>query len=413
MKFYAPLLVIFITIVSAPMITSSASASSDFTFAAAGDHAQDINTNTTLRRLGSSGLSFYLALGDLSYTSIGEEKLWCNIVKSYMGSNFPFELVSGFHDDGLEAPPNDSGLIDNFVNCLPDRIGVTGVYGKEYYFDYPSVSPLARIMMISPALNFTNGGYYSYAQGSQHYQWLSDRIDGARASGIPWVIVAMHKPCISSGLYPTCVAGRDLMNLLIQKKVDLVLQAHDHNYQRSKQLSCASVEQFVSSCVTNDGSSGTYTKGVGTTFVIAGTFGQEFYAINYTNPNIEYFAKVAGNNTLGLGHGFVKYTVTPDEIQAKTDLSGSFSDTFRIVKPGITETILLFVKDNAVFVSLSVAPIAAWVTIIIVRRRKERRLIHREFQEAFTNKVSLRANWETGDLPCFRAETQARIQSTH
>jgi hypothetical protein len=165
--------------------------------------------------------------------------------------------------------------------------------------------------------------------------------------------------------------------------------------------------------VTNDGSSGTYTKGVGTTFVIAGTFGQEFYAINYTNPNIEYFAKVAGNNTLGLGHGFVKYTVTPDEIQAKTDLSGSFSDTFRIVKPGITETILLFVKDNAVFVSLSVAPIAAWVTIIIVRRRKERRLIHREFQEAFTNKVSLRANWETGDLPCFRAETQARIQSTH
>src|SRR5713226_4058817 len=260
-----------------------------FQFAAAGDHEQTMTTNSSLERLSDSGVNFYLALGDLSYTSVGEESDWCSIVKSYVGPNFPFELVSGFHDDGQESPPTDGGLIDSYTNCLPDKLGSTGIYGKEYYFDYPPSSPLARIIMVSPDLNFTNGGYYSYAVGSSHYKWLSSAIDGARASGIAWVIVGMHKPCISAGVYPTCLVGRDLMNLMFQKKVDLVLQAHDHNYQRSKQLTCASTEKFVSSCVADDGSSGSYWKAEGTIWVIAGTFGQVLYRINMP-ALIPYFA---------------------------------------------------------------------------------------------------------------------------
>jgi hypothetical protein len=315
-------------------------------------------------------VNFYLALGDLSYTSIGEETDWCNLVKSYVGPTFPFELVSGFHDDGRESPPNDGGLIDSFVGCLPDRMGSIGAYGKEYYFDYPSSSTLARIIMASPDLNFTNGGYYSYRVGSAHYEWLSSAIDGARASGITWVIVAMHKPCISAGIYPTCIVGRDVMNLLIEKKVDLVLQAHDHNYQRSKQLTCVLVEQFSSACVADDGSSGTYAKGRGTIFVIAGTFGQDFYPINYTSGNAPYFASLASNNTLGMGHGFVEYTVTADELKAQTDFSGSFSDSFRIVKPGALEAVLIFVEDNSVFVLLLIAPILAGIIAFSLKRWK-------------------------------------------
>src|SRR3989442_4201638 len=142
-----------------------------FQFAAAGDHNQSTTTNSSLRRLAASGANFYLALGDLSYTSVGEESEWCDVVKSYVGQNFPFELVSGFHDDGRESPPNDGGLIDSYANCLPDKMGSTGVYGKEYYFDYPPSSPLASIIFVSPALNFTNGGYYSYSARSSHYNW--------------------------------------------------------------------------------------------------------------------------------------------------------------------------------------------------------------------------------------------------
>jgi calcineurin-like phosphoesterase family protein len=348
----------------------SSAAGSPFKFAAAGDHGQDVNTNSSLALLASSGANFYLALGDLSYYKVGAEDIWCNIIKSYVGLSFPIELVSGFHDDGLESSRNDGGLIDNFVNCLPDHVGSTGVYGKEYYFDYPSSGPLVRIIMVSPALNFSIGGYYPYTIGSSHYEWLSSVIDGARASGITWVIVAMHKPCISAGIYPDCVAGSDLMNLLIQKKVDLVLQAHDHNYQRSKQLTCAFVEQFSSACVANDGSSGTYMKGRGTVFVIAGTFGQEFYPINFTNPNASYFAKLASNNTSGMGHGFVKYYVTASELTAQTDFSGSFSDSFRIVKPGALQAVLIFFQDNLLYASLLIAPIFVGIAVISLRHWK-------------------------------------------
>jgi Calcineurin-like phosphoesterase len=338
-----------------------------FRFAAAGDHSQDVNTNSSLRRLASSGVDFYLALGDLSYQRVGEEDEWCSIVESYVGQSFPFEIVSGFHDDGRETAPNDGGLIDNFVDCLPDKMGSSGIYGKEYYFDYPPSSPLARIIMISPDLNFTNGGYYSYTMGSSHYEWLSGVIDRARASGILWVIVAMHKPCISAGIYSTCIVGGDLMNLLIQKKVDLVLQAHDHNYQRSKQLTCAVVEHFSSGCVVDDGSSGTYSKGRGAIFVIAGTFGQEFYPINYTSPNAPYFASLASNNTRGMAHGFVSFTVSAYELTAQTYFSGTFSDSFRIVEPGALQALLHFVEDNSLFVSLLIAPIVAGTILVSIK----------------------------------------------
>jgi calcineurin-like phosphoesterase family protein len=371
--------ILLASFLATPLTGSTASATgSSFMFAAAGDHGQDVNTNSSLALLVSSGANFYLALGDLSYYKVGAESIWCNTIKSYVGTNFPIELVSGFHDDGLESSRNDGGLIDNFVNCLPDKMASTGVYGKEYYFDYPPASPLARIIMVSPALNFSNGGYYPYNVGSSHYEWLSNLIDGARSSGIPWVIVAMHKPCISAGIYPDCVAGSDLMNLLIQKRVDLVLQAHDHNYQRSKQLTCAFVEQFASSCVANDGSSGTYTQGRGTVFVIAGTFGQEFYPINFTNPNAAYFARMASNNTSGMGHGFVEYSVSADQLKAQTDFSGSFSDSFRIIKPGALQAIIIYFEDNPIFTSLLIAPIFVGITAISLRHLKRRPLGSKE-----------------------------------
>jgi hypothetical protein len=158
------------------------------------------------------------------------------------------------------------------------------------------------------------------------------------------------------------------MNLLFQKRVDLVLQAHDHNYQRSKQLTCAIVEQFSSSCVANDGSSGIYAKGRGTIFVVAGTFGQIFYPINFTNPNAAYFTSLASNNTSGMGHGFVQISVAAGELKAQTDFSGTFFDSFSIVKPGVLQSFLFFLEDNLIFVVLSIAPILAGITVISLKR---------------------------------------------
>ena len=305
-----------------------------FTFAAAGDIGGTKNSISTLTRLGHSNASLFLALGDLSYGGTGSEAAWCNLVISTAGSQLPFELIAGSHEDN-----GPDGLIDNFVQCLPDRTGgVQGLYGKQYYFDYPQTSPLVRFILISPGLTFTNGGKYSYAVGSANFMWLSSAIDGARSNGIPWVVVGMHELCISSDAN-ACTVGQDLTDLLIDKRVDLVLQGNSHTYQRSKQLTCALRTLFIPECISGAGSPGTYTKGAGTVFVVAGTAGKSISPINPTDSENAYFARTMGSETTGLGYGFVSYTVTPNNLYIQTSFSGAQSDSARIITgPGSVPT---------------------------------------------------------------------------
>ena len=267
-------------------------------------------------------------------------------MQSHVGSTFPVELVSGNHEDGGE---HQDGLIDNFVKCLPDRLGAVGTYGKEYYFDYPASSPLARFIMISPDLTFTNGGLYSYAAGTAHYTWVANAIDSARAAGIKWVIVGMHKVCISMG-YDPCDVGNDLLNLLISKKVDLILQGHEHDYQRSKQLAlngttCTAIKAdttYNSNCVVNDGSTGNYTKDAGPVIDIIGTVGEALEPLNPSDGDAGYFARWMGNNITPT-NGLTTFTLSADALTVSANFTGStapqnFSDAFTITSPTGTPT---------------------------------------------------------------------------
>ena len=49
------------------------------------------------------------------------------------------------------------------------------------------------------------------------------------------MVAGTHMPCLTIGVY-ACPAGADVTNLLVSKKVDLVLNGHEHMYQRTKQL---------------------------------------------------------------------------------------------------------------------------------------------------------------------------------
>lgn len=273
--------------------------------------------SSSLNALAGAGTAFYLALGDLSYGQ--SPSPWCDSVESKLGPTYPFELVAGNHD---------TSDIDGFAACLPHRVGnIAGTYAKEYYFDYPEDVPLARVIMISPTLF---GG---------STQWLSGAIDGARALGIPWVIVGMHKVCITMGVKP-CDIGAGLLNLMVGRKVDLILQAHEHNYQRSKQLalgpSCPSIQagSFNAGCVVDDGADGAYTKGAGSLIVISGTFGRGLYNVSTGDSEARYFVRWMGDN-VNPRKGFVKYDVSSEQISAAFagSTSGSFTDAFRITGP--------------------------------------------------------------------------------
>ena len=308
---------------------ASAVTPTSFSFGASGDHAGNSNTSASLDALANAGTDFYLGLGDLSYGQMLPELAWCDYIKGKVGPAYPFEIVSGNHED--DGP---DGLVSNFSTCLPDRMGnIVGQYSKEFYFDYPPTSPLARMILISPNLTFPGETTYSYNKGTTRYQWVSDNIDAARSAGIPWVIVGMHKNCITAG-GKSCEIGKDLMNLLVGKKVDLILQGHEHNYQRSKQLAltptCTAVPilAFNAGCVADDGGDGLYTKGAGSVIAIVGTFGRGGDVINPNDPEAGYFAK----SMSGTANGFVRYQVSADQLSAQFVYSAGvpFSDSFTI-----------------------------------------------------------------------------------
>jgi hypothetical protein len=249
-----------------------------------------------------------------------------------MGSPFPFELLSGNHeDDGPE------GLISKFDDCLPDRIGgPSGTYAKQYYFDYPRTKPTARFILISPGLTFPGEGTYSYNAGSSRYNWVASAIDQARSSGIKWIVVGMHKYCLAM-VSGSCQVGDDIMNLLISKKVDLYFQAHDHAYYRSKQLAqhsgCSRVSSgsYDADCVADSGSDGVYTKSGGTVILTTGAGGRSIGTLDLSDREKGYFVTWSGSNA-NPTYGFMKITVTPTQItgQFMRGAGGSYTDSFSI-----------------------------------------------------------------------------------
>jgi hypothetical protein len=304
--------------------------------AATGDFGTDPEGVATLRAMAGTEPDVYLGLGDLSYLPNAEEE-FCDLVHSITGPDARFEIVSGNHEDDS----GDAGRIGRFAKCLPDRAGAVGDYAAQYYFDVGSV---ARFIMIAPDLT-VDGDKYDYGPDggggeTPELRWLRESVEGAREEGIDWVVVGMHKNCISTGAYP-CEVSQDLSSALIEEGVDVVLSGHDHTYQRSKQITesrpgCPEVVvgEFNPDCVVDDDDS--YAKGKGTVFVIAGAGGVELYPVSADDPEAGYFVTTMGENTPGNRHGFADLTITPERLGLEFvgSAPGTFSDSFEIVGDG-------------------------------------------------------------------------------
>jgi len=300
------------------------------TVAVSADMGYNINADKVLEKIRQIKPDFYLHLGDLSYNEIEPESKWCEYIRNVIG-DIPFQVVAGNHEsDGLD------GLIDEYIKCLPNSMKNTvGEYGKQYYFDYPAENPVARFILISPELHFTNGTT-TYGPKTENLAWLDSAIDGARTASVPWVIVGMHKDCIRPALI-TCEITPFLMNYLIRKRVDLILQAHAHVYIRTKQLTCViAVERgigFDDSCVTKNKLSSVYQKGEGPITMVVGTGGQPIRAIAENDAVLRYFEKIMRRDE-NATHGVAKLTITPEQLRSEyvsaTDVV--FRDTFVIKK---------------------------------------------------------------------------------
>ncbi|GAC1347707.1 MAG: hypothetical protein NVSMB27_13700 [Ktedonobacteraceae bacterium] len=315
---------------------TGAQAAASFSFTYTGDYAQTTHTTANLKYIAGAGVNFNLALGDLSYASTLTSTAaasWSTYAKGKLPANFPFEIVDGRHD---------STQIKTYEADLPDHIGgITGTYGEQYYVDYPVGAPLARLILISPnqTLTGSNGQTYTYnyKKGGADYNWVSGAIDAARTAKIPWVIVGMHQYCFVIGT-ATC-NNQDLLDLLLTKHVDVILQAQKHNYQASKQLAlngtiCPTLNttSYNANCVVN--STTTMTQGAGSVITVTGTGGASQLAIDTTDPKLSYFRTwtPANNVTWGVS----QFTITPTQLTEKFvgTSGGTFADGFTISNSG-------------------------------------------------------------------------------
>jgi hypothetical protein len=150
---------------------------------------------------------------------------------------------------------------------MPDRLGSTpgpGGYGVNFASDLGPVTVLST----SPDLE-VDGVEYAYDGGSAELAWLEAQIDAAQAED-DWVVVTMHKNCITIG-NKSCEIGEAYAQWLVDAGVDLVVQGHDHDYQRTHALGSV-VEDGVGS-IADRGGDGETARGAGTVFAIVGTGG--------------------------------------------------------------------------------------------------------------------------------------------
>ena len=298
-------------------------------FTAQGDIGVGTGAKKVLDLIAGLNPQLNLALGDLSYKA-GLEEEFCAMVTGKLGAEFPYQLIAGNHESNGE-----DGDINKFARCLPNKLpGLEGEYATQWRADVPQQNPVVRFIMVSPGIDFKDGRPLDYSRGSDRWRWTTEAIDQARSEGIPWTVVGMHVPCFSVG-EKSCEAGKDFTNMLIEKKVDLVLSGHDHIYQRSHQVElngrCSELvpAKFSAPCLTDK--DGSMEQGSGTVFVTVGVGGVGLYNVSSNDPEAGYFSTWSGKNR-NPTFGTLDVTASAEQLAARfVPAEGySFTDSFTL-----------------------------------------------------------------------------------
>jgi hypothetical protein len=149
-------------------------------------------------------------------------------------------------------------------------------------------------------------GTLTYARGTVEREELKDWIDAGKAAG-KWVIVGMHMPCMTVGVHG-CASDPSLTEMLLGKRVDLILSGHDHNYSRSHQVTGTPSAPVV---VDRDGS---FVAGAGSVLVTIGNGGHNPRTIG----SASWVATASGTNSPGgIAFGHLEITATPTAMTAR------------------------------------------------------------------------------------------------
>jgi predicted phosphodiesterase len=259
MKFTSSVILFLVTLSLLPMVvfeypnlsklaTAQQNDDGHFNFVAAGDWGCGNDAQNTFAVMKKMEPELYLGLGDYSYESTMD--CWYDIVES-VGS--ALKVVVGNHDTE-----------GSLLSSLMDKFKLADQY---YSFDYRNTHFLA----LSSELNS--------GKDAGQLRFADNDLNKARSNvSIDWIVVYFHRPIYSgSGMdYPRM---RDMYHPLFDKyDVDLVLQGHAHNYQRSYPLEYNEIKPARPLITEHEQSQ--YHHGSGTVFAVVGTGGESIQSVD-------------------------------------------------------------------------------------------------------------------------------------
>jgi Calcineurin-like phosphoesterase len=285
---------------SYPTISSSITLAG-FNFAAAGDWGCTSDTIDTLKNIMDQGPDFVLALGDLSYDD--SAKCWLDIISPIANKTM---IAIGNHD----TDPSTK---------LKDYMDFFGLKGQYYSFNYQNV----HFTVMSTEL--------PYEQGSEQYNFVNNDLSKVSLNpDIDWIVVYYHSLAYTS---PANIGKgnsaekelRDTYHPLFDKYgVDIVLQAHNHNYQRTYPI-IYNNDNSTNPIITDTNNNNNYYDPKGIVFGTIGTAGASIYPLTGQSPYVA---------TQYEGFGFLNVNVINDG----TTLSGKFVTNDGTVKDQFTIT---------------------------------------------------------------------------
>jgi len=243
-----------------------------FNFGAAGDYGCNSNTQKTLNNIKShTTVEQVLALGDYSYVSTGT--CWLNMIDS---SNLKSrtKITIGNHEDDSDES------FSQYMNFF----GLSKTY---YAFTYGN----ARVIVM-------DSDHDSFSSGSAQYNFVVSELQkAAQDPNIVWKIVYLHKQmytspntCGSSSCSNTASDTTSLRNIYHPKfdqyGVDLVLNGHVHNYQRTYPISYDPGSPSSPTITSSDGYN--WNDPTGEVFATVGTGGVNFHGLSGKSSFVKY-----------------------------------------------------------------------------------------------------------------------------
>ena len=285
---------------------------SDFSIAAAGDWGCNSNTSKTIADIVKSHPDLVIGLGDNSYEPTGN--CWLNMIKPLTGK---IHTAFGNHD----ATPE---LVNQYLRYF----NLTKPY---YSFDFKNIHFVTIDTNIPLDAN------------SEQYKFVKTDLEKASSNkNITWIIPFFHIPAYTtpSGerigtLNPTehaTVTSFDTLRntyqpLFDKNGINIVLQAHAHNYQRTYPISFnpSSPSSPIIKNMRND----TYNKTTGEIFLTVGTGGRDLHEFVGNKP--QYVA-----TEQDMQHGFLslKFTDNGSSITGRFYANDKINanDEFTVIK---------------------------------------------------------------------------------